>query len=81
MALHQTNECSSFRKHLETAKDDFEVIWGAQRIGRVLGVTPRQAFYMLEHRKIKGAVKIGERWCITAKTLRANFEPLASNAG
>jgi hypothetical protein len=50
------------------------VIWGAAEIGRAIGKTTRQAFHLLETGQLQGAKKIGGRWAITHRALRANFE-------
>jgi len=75
MASNLMKEHLNSRERLDGPNDDLEVIWGAQRIGMVLGVTSRQAFYLLERNMLKGAAKLGCRWCITLKALRANVEP------
>ena len=63
---------------LERLKNSLEVIWGAEAIGQAIGLTRRQAFYALEKGQLRGAVKIGERWCITARALLANVDPTAA---
>jgi len=36
-------------------------VWGAKKIAEAAGVTPRQAFYMLEAGLLPGK-KVGDRW-------------------
>jgi hypothetical protein len=57
------------------SKDDFAVIWGAENIGKAIGLSTRQVFDLLKKRRLKGAMKVGGRWCITLHNLMANFEP------
>jgi hypothetical protein len=47
-----------------------DIIWGAANIGRVVGLTERQAFYLLETGKLPA--KRNGRWCASrAKLLEA----------
>ena len=54
--------------------NDIGILWGAAAIGKQLGLTRRQAYHLLSAGKLKGAVKIGNRWAITTKALLSNFE-------
>lgn len=47
---------------------DHDVLWGAARIGEVLGLKPRQAWYMLE-RGLLPAAKIGNKWSASRRAL------------
>jgi hypothetical protein len=51
-----------------------DLIWGGRRIAQVLNTSPRRVFGLLEGDKLKGAKKIGGRWCITRRALLAQFE-------
>jgi hypothetical protein len=55
--------------------DGNEIIWGAKAIGAVIGLSERKTFHLLETGQLKGAMKIGRRWCISRQNLMANFEP------
>lgn len=55
--------------------DGNEIIWGAEAIGVIIGLTTRQVFHLLYNNQLKGARKIGRRWCILRRFLLANFEP------
>ena len=55
--------------------EETEVIWGAAAIGSIIGQTRRQTFELLKTGRLKGARKIGGRWCITRRALLENFEP------
>jgi hypothetical protein len=43
-------------------------VWGAAAIGRVIGRSERQAFYLLE-RKLVDATKVGNAWVSTRRRL------------
>jgi hypothetical protein len=60
---------------LNALSEDLTVIWGAENIGKVIGLNKRQVFHLLETRQLKGATKVASRWCITRQNLMANFEP------
>ena len=64
--------------NLETLSEDPNVIWGAENIGKVIGLTPRQTFHLLEEGHLRGATKVGSRWCITRQNLMANFQPAST---
>lgn len=55
--------------------DSNEIIWGAEAIGAVIGLSARKTFHLLETSQLKGAKKIGRRWCISRRNLLANFAP------
>lgn len=59
---------------LQGHADGNEIIWGAEAIGAAIGLSKRQTFHLLETEQLKGAKKIGRRWCITRRNLSANFE-------
>ena len=54
------------------------IIWDAADIGKAIGKSKRQAFHLLETGQLKGATKVGSRWCITLQNLVSNFEPNAA---
>jgi hypothetical protein len=58
---------------LEVLANDLAIIWGAANIGSVLGLRPSQTFHMLASGQLKGAKKIGGKWCICQRALVANF--------
>lgn len=78
MSLVDMQEQLRSQERLEIVAGDLGVIWGAEEIGKALGRTKRQAFYLLETGQLKGAVQIGKRWCITARALLAIVDPTAS---
>lgn len=53
---------------------DLDLIWNAKNIAKVLGVTERQAFHMLEAGDLPGAKQIGRRWVVSRKALERFFE-------
>lgn len=53
---------------------DLDLIWGAKALAKVLGVTERQAFHMLEAGDLPGAKQIGRRWVVSRKALERFFE-------
>lgn len=59
---------------LEVHTDGNEIIWGAEAIGAVIGLSARKTFHLLETEQLKGAKKVGRRWCIMRKILMANFD-------
>ena len=63
---------------LKALSEDPNVIWGAENIGKVISLTKRQAFHLLETRQLRGAKKVGSRWCITRQNLMANFQPAST---
>jgi hypothetical protein len=48
--------------------DEHDVIWGAAEIAAVLNLTPTQAWYLLERRKLP-ARKVGKKWCASRRQL------------
>ena len=54
---------------------DTEIIWGAAAIGRLIGRSTRDTFHLLKTGQLKGARKVGGRWCITRRALFENFQP------
>ena len=59
---------------LQDHADGNEIIWGAEAIGAAIGLNKRKTFHLLETEQLKGAKKIGRRWCIMRKVLMANFD-------
>jgi hypothetical protein len=53
-----------------TPEDDDEIVWGAERIGEVIGRTSRQANYLMATGKIP-ATKIGSLWAARRSTLKS----------
>jgi hypothetical protein len=58
--------------------DDFEIVWGAEAIGRVINQTQRQTHYMLSRGLIKAARQCGGKWYADKAGLRAQFCPKVS---
>jgi hypothetical protein len=55
--------------HADSIQSEF--LWGADAIGKVMGRSGRQAFYMLNNGEIKCAQKKGGRWvCSRAALLK-----------
>lgn len=57
------------RSQLESG-DPADVLWGADEIGKVLNLNPRQAHYLLISGKLPGK-KIGGRWVALRSALIA----------
>jgi hypothetical protein len=55
------------------SRNDIRIVWGAAAIGRVVNLSPRQAFYLLE-KGLLPAQKVGARWCADERALQAHFE-------
>lgn len=49
------------------------LVWGASDIGKVIGLTNRQTFYLLE-RDALPARKVGGRWCADRRELETFFK-------
>jgi hypothetical protein len=62
-----------------TIDAELDVVWGAAEIGRVINITPRRAFYLLEEGKIP-ARKIGKLWSARRSTLIAFFDGAVEEA-
>jgi excisionase family DNA binding protein len=60
-------------KHTPTIDEGLGLLWGAREIARELGVSPRQAIYLLENGKLP-AMKLGNRWVIARARLREFFK-------
>jgi hypothetical protein len=45
-----------------------DLVWGAEGVAQVLGLNKRQAFFLLEKKKIP-AKKVGGRWCVSRSRL------------
>lgn len=58
--------------------DRLEILWGAEAIAVELGVSRRQAFYMLESGALPPAKKIGAKWCVDRRALLEFFRGEAS---
>jgi hypothetical protein len=50
-----------------------EFLWGADQIGRAVGINPRQAHHLLAKGEIKSAQKKGGRWVANRAALRREF--------
>jgi hypothetical protein len=59
--------------------DDIDILWGAEAIGKALGISGRRAHYLIEKRELP-VKRIGGRWCITRARLREFFEANADAA-
>lgn len=49
-----------------------DLIWGAENIAREMGITTRQCFHMLSKKAVP-ARKVGGRWVVERRKLRAFF--------
>jgi hypothetical protein len=49
--------------------DEPDLIWGATEIGKVINRTRRQAFSLLENKRLP-AKKVGGTWCASPSNLR-----------
>ena len=68
--LNKANSSSSVNdEELQPA----EFAWGAAKIGRVIGLTPRQAHHLLINGEIKSARKVRGRWCANRPALVREF--------
>jgi hypothetical protein len=50
--------------------NELDLVWGAREIGRVIGRTERQTFYLLEIGAIKCAKKAGTQYVASRAALR-----------
>lgn len=53
--------------------EPLDIVWGAREIARLIGMTPKAVFHMLERGQIP-ARKVGRRWCASRAALREFFE-------
>ncbi|HUS56246.1 MAG TPA: helix-turn-helix domain-containing protein [Thermohalobaculum sp.] len=49
-------------------KENHDYLWGADAIAKALGVSERQAYYLLEKGRILGQ-KVGARWVVSRAEL------------
>lgn len=52
---------------------DLDLIWGAEAIGKAVGLSERQAKHILSQGEIPGR-KVGGRWVASRRKLREHFE-------
>jgi hypothetical protein len=50
------------------SSDDDTPIWGARKIGEVIGRSERATFHLLENGLLP-AKRVGERWCASRRAL------------
>jgi hypothetical protein len=50
-----------------------DFVWGADNIGRVIGLNPRQAHHLLINGDIKCARKVRDRWVANKRALIREF--------
>jgi hypothetical protein len=62
------------------ATESLGLVWGAEKIARVIGKTPRATYALLEDGEIP-AKKVGGRWVADRGNLSAFFKGAADNAG
>lgn len=60
---------------LEKLARDPDIVWGAEAIGKVLGLRKRQAHHFLATGKINAARKVGGAWCASRRELLRQFVP------
>lgn len=53
--------------------EPLDLIWGAEAIGKAIGLSPRQAFHLLEKGELP-ARKSGGKWVASRRRLREHFE-------
>ncbi len=68
MTSRENNELSARNKY-----DDLDLIWGAEAIGKAVGLTERQTKHVLSKGDIPGR-KVGGRWVASRQKLRQHFE-------
>jgi hypothetical protein len=61
-------------------KNDLDLLWGAEAIGKALDVNPRKAFHLLEKKAIP-AKKVGGRWVASRRGLRRFFSDAIGGEG
>lgn len=49
------------------------LVWGAEAIGKALGIKRRAAFHLLAQGRVPGARLIGGRWALDVELCRAEF--------
>jgi hypothetical protein len=52
---------------------DCDFAWGAAAIGRIIGLTVRQAHHLLQNGQIKSARKVGGKWVANRTALLREF--------
>ena len=52
---------------------DPDLVWGCRDIGKVLGLDVPSTQRLLDRDKLKGAMKIGGRWCASKRELLRLF--------
>jgi hypothetical protein len=57
----------------DTSTTPSDLIWGAERIARLINRTPRAVWYMLDRGQIACAKKVGGRWCTSRSALLREF--------
>lgn len=58
------------------SEDEFEFVWGAERIGDVIGQNPNVTYRLLSEGRLP-ARKIGKLWVSERNTLRRHIMPAA----
>lgn len=58
---------------MKTDNATLDAIWGARAIGEFIGLTERQAFWLLEQNRLP-ARKVGKRFVATRDALRRYIE-------
>lgn len=57
-----------------------EIVWGAEAIGAVIGLKPRQAHHLIE-KKALPVKKVGGRWCANRAKLLDFFNQTMNPGG
>lgn len=60
-------------KHDVAESQPIDLIWECGPIGKEIGRNARQAYFLLTGGHIKGAKKVGGRWCVARGKLREQF--------
>lgn len=59
---------------MKAEPETIDLVWGARNIAKVLGITERACFHMLEKGELPGTRQVGQRWVASYKRLREHFE-------
>ncbi len=69
------SELSNAKESIDVS-DQIDLIRGVKGISRVLGMTERQTYHLLENGHLRGAFKLGRAWCARPSTLLAEIRRL-----
>lgn len=72
------SEPSNAKENIDVSNID--LIRGVKAISRVLKLTERQTYHLLEKGHLRGAFKLGRAWCARPSTLLAEIRRLEQRA-